>query len=530
MEVGLMRGIWSHISSDEGMTIVEIMIAAMILLIVLTALLPLVFETTKMTAQTQAQTIVNNYVNSFIEEIRAMPYEEVGLVGSASVPGSLEPTRSIVVEGYTVDLSIGVAWVDDAEMVGNKNYKEITVEAVLSAAGKPGARYSTVTYVWGGGATETGPLPNVSFSASSPSQNAVVQGNAITIGGRAQTPRESGTIVRMSLKVDSDFLPDSASPPNFAEFTTADNPANVSWFWDTEARVALLDEDGLPLRDAESNIMYAYFSVDGYRTLKVEAWDDLGTYNYVTRRVLVDNYPPFPTAQATVAPRQSREVQASWDAAADGTDPAAAYNLRLLREPKTPSVIASWTVVERAVTGGATSTTFVATPFSRYKLEVQSESVLGHLESPAVWVSSETTTTAPELTGSYSRSVTVPKSKQYKVTYAINLSLTPPTFLASGQVVYEIWRSTNPATLGTGAPYRTVYDTTTPTDTITDGVTYVPGNTSPDWYYKIRATFVPNTESTKQYSVWSNVVKAPGMSFSNSTKAGTTTGQLEVSW
>lgn len=532
-----MRGIWRHISSDEGMTLIEIMIASVILFIVLTALLPLVFQTTQMTAQTQAQTLVNNYVNSLIEEIRALPYTDVGIVGSSTIPGSLEPTRSVTLtNGYVIDLFLDVDWVDDPELDGAKNYKQISIDAEVTAPGKPSAQYSTVTYVWGSDIAPTGPLPTVSFSASSPAADAIVYGTTWPVGGRAETSREGGTIVRIALKVDSDFMPDSSTPPGFADFAMSGTPVDVTWLWDTTARVALLDENGLPLKDETGNTVYAYFSPDGYRVIKVEAWDDLGAYNYVTRRVLVDNYPPSPSPSAALVPYRSREVRASWEPAADGTDRAEAYNLRLYREPKTPSDPASWTVVTGGTTGGATAKVFPERePFSRYKLEVQSRSVRGLVEDPAVWVSSETTTTAPELTGSYTGTITYPKKGKLSVAYAVNMGITPPTFLPSGQVRYDIWRSQSRSGLGAGVPYRTTSDPTTIADTISDGVKYDPPNgnstiTTPDWYYQVKATFKPATQSTQTFSVWSNVVRVPGVVFDKNTAAGTVSGALEVQW
>ena len=531
-----MRGIWSHIKSDEGMTLIEILIASMILLMVLSALLPLVFQTTRMTAQTQAQTMVNNYVNSMIEEIRSLPYTDVGIVGSSTLPGSLDPTRTVVLDnGYTIDLSLDVDWVDDPELSGTENYKQITIDASVSSPGKPGAQYSTVTYVWGTDLTAAGPVPNVYFSSSSPSADSVVYGASWPVGGRADTVREGGRIVRMALKVDSDIMPDSADPPNFAEFATTGISPSVSWLWDTKAKVALLGEDGHPLKDAEGNIIYSFFSPDGYRIIRVEAWDDLGSYNYATRRVLVDNYAPSPVPSAVAAPYRSREVRTSWIAAADGTDNAAAYNLRLMLEPKTPSDIASWTIVLGEVGDGLTEKSFVASPFSRYKVEVQSESVRGLVQDPAVWVSSETTTTAPELTGTYVRTVMLSKKGKLSVSYAVSMPITPPTFLTKGQTRYDVWRSQTLDGLGAGDPYRTLYDVTTLDDAISDGVQYTPPNgqdtiKTPDWYYQVKATFEPATQEGTVISVWSNAAKLTGVTFNKNSSGGTASGTLEMEW
>lgn len=523
-----MRGIWSHISSDEGMTLIEIMIASVILLIVLTALLPLVFQTTQMTSQTQAQTVVNNYVNSLIEEIRSLPYDQIGTIGSGDLPGSIEPTRSVTVEGgYTLDLVVDVSWrsLDDTTAPAAQDYKQVSISAEVSAPGKPGAKYSAVTYVWRDDAAGKGILPDVSIGGSALDASAV-QGNSVLVTGAATTAREGGSIVRMAMKVDTNLLPDMASPPNFAEFKVVPDPANVSWQWDTGAEADLLDELGLPT----GNVIR--FSPDGYRVIKVEAWDDLGTYNYATRRVLVDNEPPYPTPSALIVPHSPREIRPVWGAAADGTDFAEAYNLRLYREPIVPADESSWAMVTKKVTGGATTTSFVAEPFSRYKVLIQSESMLGHkVDTDDAWVSSETTTTGPELTGSYTR-VATKSGSTFKFTYDIDLVLSTPQF-QSGPVKYEVWLSSSQAGPWTGSP-RLVYEAAVDevamfSDQIADGIGYKNPDSAPSWYYRVRATFVPASDNRVQ-SAWSNVARAPGLAIDNKTGSSTVTAPLELTW
>ena len=530
-----MRGLWSHISSDEGMTLVEIMAGMVILVIVLTAMLPMVFQITQMNAQTQAQTLLNNYVNSVIEEIRALPYQDIGISGSATLPGALEPTRTVLLDnGYTIDLTLDVQWVDDPELTGSEDYKEISITAEATAPDKQPTHFSTVTYVWGDDSTLAGPLPSVYFGTGAPTAEQIVSGTMVPVVGQAQAETEGGTIMRMSLKVDSDIMPDSSTPPKFAEFESSGTPVTVSWFWDTTAKIALLDENGLPLVDAEGHTIYSFFSPDGYRIIRVEAWDNLGTYNYVTRRVLVDNYPPAPTPEATATPYRSSEIRASWLPAADGTDHAAAYNLRLYLEPKTPQDLASWVVVPGETSGGATSQSFAAAPFSRYYVQVQSESARGLLESPEEWVSSETTTTAPELKATYRRTITAPSKRIVNLSYDVGLSVTPPTFLASGDVTYEVWRANTREGLGVGAPYKTLTNVTTLADSIS-GVQYTlpTGNvttSTSDWYYRVKATFTPATEDTKSFSVWSNDIRIPGAVLTKDTVAGATSGDAEMVW
>lgn len=505
----------ARLRRDDGMTLVELMIAAAILFIVITGMLPLMLQTTKMSSQAKAQTMATNYVNSMIEEIRSMPYEQVGIVDSELLPGSLEASRTATLDdGYTINVSLAIEWVDDASMPGAENYKHLSVNAIVTAPDRPDLTYSTGTFIWGspyGGGDA--PPPIVTFSSSSPAPEAVVFGT-VAVGGDALTNASSGTIARMAIKVGSEFMPNSTLDFAYFESDPMESTADVSWLWDTEASKALVDEYGVPLKDPEGNPMYFYFSEDGYRDIKVEAWDNIGTYNYVTRRVLVDNYAPKKCAWVSLAPNRSTGLNASWAEAADGSDGAWEYNLRLWKEPKTPADPNSWTVTNSTVEQ-ALSAPLTAAAFTRYKLEVQSSSVRHLKASPEEWVSSEIMTTPPELTGTFTRTATetAKNSKKYALVTNVTTSLTDPTFLSNAPAYYEVFRATSLELLGTTAPVAAgvAYDAGSWTDTITDPVAYTAGQMSPGYYYRVRAWITPVTGGTDAVPVWSNIGFVPGL-------------------
>ncbi len=521
-----MRGIWSKLADDEGMTLVEIVIASVILLVVLTALIPLVYQTTLMTAQSTAQTKATNYVSSFMENVRAMPYEQVGIVGSAVLPGSLEPTVTVSLgDGYTIEMSLAVEWVDDEEMTGAENYKRLNIDATITAPGRKPVTYSTSTFIWGSPYT-TGDIvpPNVAFGSASPGSLEVVSGSSVPLSGTASTSVPGGFISSMSLKVDSSYVPNSTLET--AQFSPMDNPASTgTWLWDTTAILALKNEDGTPLLDEDGNPIYKIFSMDGKRLLMVEARDNLGTYNHATREVIVDNYAPSMCASATAEAYRSRAVRATWAQAADGTDPAYAYNVALFREGGTDAL--STTSVQQV-----TTTDLVADPFSRYYYRVQSKSIGGRIEADE-WTTANTVTTAPELTGTYEQRVKktgAGVNARYTLSTTTITDVTNPAFTIDGAVTYTLWRSTNLADLGVaGKEYKTVtYDSGALTDTITDATSYSEGALTPGYYYLVRATFDPDGGADEEIVLFTNKGYVPGVKISKD--ATTYTGTMVMSW
>lgn len=511
-----------HLSSDEGMTLVEILVAVTILFIVVTAMLPMLFQTTMMASQAKAQAAITNAVSSYIEDIRALPYDEIAIVGTE--PGaSVEPTRATAVDGYTVLMQASIDWVDDPDLFGTQNYKELTVDATATAAGKPSLTYTTSTFIWGSGESGSASIPLVMFTGSSPEGQEVVYGSVVLVGGHAEAISSGAQIAKLVLKVDSEYLPDASG--SFAEFAPLETPTEQTWLWDTTAASMVVDEEGSPVLDAEGHVQYRYFSPDGRRVLKVQAWDTLGLTNYVTRVVVVDNYAPSPTSSANLAASQSTALTAAWDEAMDGTDPAAGYNIRLRKASTSASDPSSWVYTTTEV-GAVTNAALAGTPFSRYFVQVQSESPRGLIDEDA-WVDSSIVITRPELTGT-TRQVVTKSGSSYHISATVTANVSDPTFATTGAVTYDLWRSTSLATLGTGSPYRSgvAFDGSSWSETITDGASYPKGATTPTYYYKVRATFTPYGDGSP-VQAWTNVGVVSGATISG---AGTIDGTIGMQW
>jgi len=532
-----MRGMASvkhRILEDDGLSLVEIMVAVTILLMAVTAMLPMLLQTTLISSQAKAQTAITNAVSSYVEEIRALPYEQIGIVGSGEPSASVDATRSAAVGGYIVLMTASINSVDDPDLAGADNYKELVIDATATSADRPPVTYRSTTYIWGTVGSTNTDVPLVSFASGSPDAGAVVSGPSVWVRGHAEAIEAGANIVRIVLKVDSEYLP-STGLSSYADFSFAENPATTDAFmWDTEARKRVEDADGLPILDSDGHEQYIYFSPDGLRLLKVEAWDSLGLSNYVTRLVLVDNYAPSPVPSITLSASNATALTASWTKAMDGTDPAAAYNVRVYKAPSTAAALTSWPYTT-ADFGASTTADIVATPFSRYYVQVQSESALGHVVDED-WAISNTAITRPVLSGSYRQTVTKSGGSYTISTNVYNIDVTNPQFAVNGVVTYDLWRSTSLAGLGTGAPRASgvLFDSGTTSDVISDATVYSVSSTTPTYYYLVRASFTPYGE-TVATELWTNVAVVPGaniasLTFSGTPKQATVLGTMGQQW
>ncbi|MHB1477459.1 MAG: type IV pilus modification PilV family protein, partial [Coriobacteriia bacterium] len=80
-----MRGVSEHVGRDEGMTLVEVVVAFAILFIIMTALLGLVGQTISMGSQATAMNVGTNAVNAYVERVRSLPFDDVFSVEATTV-------------------------------------------------------------------------------------------------------------------------------------------------------------------------------------------------------------------------------------------------------------------------------------------------------------------------------------------------------------------------------------------------------------------------------------------------------------
>ncbi len=107
------------IKNQKGLTLVEVVIAFLVLVIVSLIMVQGVMIARKATERNKARTEAMALINNEIEEIRLRSYSEVGIVGG-DPEGGLEQESEI--NGYTIKRS--VEWVE-----GEYSYKQIEISA-----------------------------------------------------------------------------------------------------------------------------------------------------------------------------------------------------------------------------------------------------------------------------------------------------------------------------------------------------------------------------------------------------------------
>ncbi len=351
---------------DDGMTVLEVVIAISIFFFVLTALFGLLGTTTAMSLKSNERAIVTNAVNSYIEEIRAMPYAGVGLdVSGAPVPGDLSAETTRTVGGLVLTFTPEVSWVNDPMIEGSQNYKEVTVTAVARRGGLVVFQTSMSTFIRQEEPPGEYEAPKVAFVAGSPEDATpptIIRGEVL-VSAWAETEMPGATLVSMAFRVRPGewYLPGAGGDNGMsALWTLTEKTATRSFTWDTRAMTEAGD-DGISVP----------MTPDGTYTLVVEVMDSNQKVTRIERRVFIDNNDPdapgVPVADTTVS---GLSVPLSWTRSMDGIEEADHYRLDL----GVQALDGGWTNQLITTSSSLGAHTVATQPFSRYSVRVQAES------------------------------------------------------------------------------------------------------------------------------------------------------------
>lgn len=411
--------------SQAGVSIVEVLIATMILFMVLTAVMGVLGMTYFMSATARSQSSATAFVNTQIEDIRAMPYTNIGTQGG-DPNGTLAANETTVQAGVTYTISRSITWVDDpmdnspqteaGADSDRHDYKSvlITLSWVNPASGATTSITSAtmIREPW----VDTN-APNVEFTANNVPSNSIVYAGSVFGGGPASLQARAddnldgdGKIASLVFYVDGRVVKNGSATaywaPDQKEYT------NPLFAWDTLA----LDESG--------TVQF----YDGIRELKVEAWDNSGARDFKIINVTIDNYAPaIPTDLASVVSTANGTcfdtVNLSWTPVMDGTDWATGYQVARTKNGAADGTFNVAGTLSAAADGARTS-------FSKYSYSMRSVSPRGLLSD---WTSATADViTKPKLTGTAGGS----GSNRTAI-----LSWTPPTFAATG-IHYHICQAT----------------------------------------------------------------------------------------
>jgi Flp pilus assembly protein TadG len=427
-------------AADDGMSVLEIVIAISILLFVMLALWSLMLASTTMGQNAKARALAVETANGYIEAVRAMPYAEVGLTGNDPT-GTLVPDKRYTQGGFDVQVVPTVSWEVTS---GVKTYKVLSIRVAVTAGTRQLATYTTKTYIRDrrSGVTSNVTEPSIKFVSDSPGSP---ENQAIVFGSRYVTVKadSSGDSPEWGVPLASIVVAGNDVVLTGSETASWTPPANSylltkSVYWDTTAW-----GDGNVLLVASAKNTASMLGID-------------------VRYVVVDNLPPN-VAPSSVTPTSTATnvaVPLQWLPSWDGTLEVPRYYLTIYQQGLSDSSdsFTSWapsyatyeTPLSRP--GPEIPYTLSTSSFSRYAIGVKGCGPRWNASSLPAWTSAEAYSPA-----FYSRPVlTVGSAGEHSHT----LSVSPPTFPATG-VVYTWYRDTYTGSAWTG--WATVATTTEPT-------------------------------------------------------------------
>lgn len=492
------------------MSLIELIIAAAVLLIAITGLFGTLYAATSMSVQAKQQNTAVNVASSYTEMVRALPYGSIGLQGAASPDptGTLVPTSTITVGGFSVVIAPKVTWVADPRIASGtgQDYKQLDVTVSVSPP-SGGRVYSQrfVTFIrrpdtlQAGGASGGGSPPTITFVAGSkfldPSP-VYVTGTSEVVDALAQVASgSSATLKNVEFRCDGTLLYGSGTG-GVAEaswINTGGTTQAFTFTWNTAAV------------DASGTVLFP----DGQRVLRILAWDTAGGYRYRDTTVIVDNHPPSLLLSPPVLVKRDSATLSTigWGASTDGpSEWANHYVVHLWRESAGFfSADLGDTETNSPPTLGTNPTTnscmLPTAALSRYWVKVDPHS--GMHKTPGLTNMVVPFITRPTLDVVGTPSVTSSKSGNITTwTGKTNMSWPTPTFNQSS-VVYELARCASPD-FASGV---TSLGTWTGTSTLSHEDSYAT-TTSGTYYYRLRCTTVPTGQYANgdSYTVYSNLV------------------------
>lgn len=412
----------TRVASDDGMTLVEVVVASAILFFIMTAILGLVSRTTVMSLQAKQISEVNNAVNSYVEWARTLPFTKV----SAPPIGSMEST-TIPAGDYTVQIVPTV-------QPGSNNYlKNVTLAVTATRANGDLKVLNTMVIIYDRdqyfteGTQSALTDPTVAFLTATPPDGTPVWSDAtgswwvdssgvtrplvLTVKATATTGRTVDEVYLMG-EQSWDLMDTYKNHARWLNPTWTDSPL---FYWDLKQATAL----GEPLVQEGIRSVYAYVK------------DSAGVVRYEMRQFCVDNLPPStPPTPIQHDPAGSMPGTLFWPLVWDGTSPAWQYQLGIRQQPLAPTTtIWQWPLIAFHFTS-QTAYSPASDPMSRYAVVARARSPR-ELYGP--WGDWTEYITRPQITGTYAiEKQTSGSSRWWKVTPSLTASA--PTFDATGTV------------------------------------------------------------------------------------------------
>jgi len=473
------------VRDDSGFTIIEIMMAIVILLIALTGVMSLMTANTYMNVSAKEKASLINEANSYIERVRKMNYDEIGT--SSSTPAGTLAQYTVTSNGYVITVTPTVTSFTDDHIVNSSNVpivgvlKKLTIVITAHRVGTTGpiVTYSTEAIIkkTDSGVNVAAQLPDISPTQTTPAADDVVYGTSVPIGAIANANGIGVTLSSVNFYCDGVPMVDQAG--NIAQWPlTAASYTASGFMWDTTA----VNEDGIAL------------SADGMHTIKLEAWDSNGRQAWFQFNVVVDNSPPvWPTdGWITAGPVNSTAMNLAWSSVYDGNAPVHHYELTTEKWGLQGSTYAWGTPSPRDFS--TPSGVAITEPFTRYRYTV---AAVGPptLNRKSSGSSSVEAISRPEI---LSTSTWRNQKASGNMVGYVTIRLSPATFQVPGGTKSTLYKSLSPtmsSPTAVGAPFTgwSPAEFTVQTDTVGKG-------SATPYYYQVVTQYSATFGGTKFYS------------------------------
>lgn len=416
-----MRGKLSRFAPDEGMTLVEVVVAAAILFFVMTAILGLVGRTTMLTVQARQMNSINNAVNSYVEWARNLPFEDVEVAPT----GSLDTT--VVVTGdFTVQIVPSVQPHDTNSFLKNV-WLGITAtrsDGTMRVVNTMVVIHDRDQYMTEGSQTPATD-PTIFFMAPSPPD-----GTAVWSDTSGSYWKDATGVTRpLQICVRAEAIGERTVDEVYAQgeqtWDLEDVFGNFAhWFAPTWTESPVFAWDLKQTTELSEALVQ-----EGTRSVYAYVKDSAGVIRYDMRQYCVDNKPPvaIPSPLTHDGGVGSMCGTLEWPTVMDGTSPAFAYAVDVRRQLATPTTAYSQWAIGGNYSGANTSFAVNSLPMSRLGARVRAYSPRGLTTTWSGWIHF---VTRPKITGTFTvvRRATTPKS------WTVNTSLaaTPPSFESTG--------------------------------------------------------------------------------------------------
>jgi len=393
--------------ADEGMSIVEVLIASVILLIALTSMLGLLLTSTNLSAQARAESLAVTTANKFIETVRQTTYRTL----SQARLDQLATAASGTVGGMTV--SVAASMTPQAIGAEPSAYQEVKVLVSVAGPGFKRFEFRTGTFVreWRYSGTDTRQKPFVEFDDETPAAGATARPIWGTVHVGAEASSTMPNVVLTQINV---VWRVSGQPASYlATATPGTDRGTVSTEWNTTT-----------VPEGRRGTMY------------VETWDALNQPDSKTRDFIIDNVlPPAPSGITLFSVEANNKVTWAWPGVMDGETAVPSYQPTVYQLlPQASSSYNEWVAIAQPAVS-TSQCVFASAPFSFYYPTVASRGPrdvagLGTWRSSAT--SGPTVFTRP---GFSAMTVMVEQQNTNKTFYFTPgpLVLTPPTFRVLSQ-------------------------------------------------------------------------------------------------